>query len=97
MLLLPYRLFDLIFADSTRSWFVAIYGSESSVLSNRRGDDSSSKRRGEDACEKEILGDAARCEDGDDGCTELRLPTLEGAPRRMPTDTILAAGDIVMN
>jgi hypothetical protein len=95
MLLLPYRVFDGVFADSTRSWFVGVCSS--SVLSNRRGDDSSSKRRGEDACDKEILGDTTPCEADDDGCTELMLPILEGAPRRMPTDTILAAGDIVMN
>ena len=84
MLLLPYRVFDLVFADSTRSWFVGICGS--SVLSNRRGEDA-----------YEILGDTACCEVEDDGCTEHRPSTLEGMPRRMPTDTILAVGDMVIH
>jgi hypothetical protein len=74
------------------SWLVDSSGSSESVLSDRRG--YYSKRRGEDACDNGILGDIARCE-GDDQCIELL--TLEGGPPRMPTDTIFAEGDIVVN
>ena len=87
-------------------WLVGVCGSSgSSVDSKRSGEDS--KRRGEDSkhsgdnsrrCETDVwraFGDKARCEADDEGLMEL--PTLEGGPRRIPTVTILAEGDIVRN
>jgi len=74
-------------------WLVGVLVCGSSVRSNRRrGEDS--KRRGEDACDSGVLGDIARCEADEDGC--IVLPILEGGPWRIPTDSILAEGDIVI-
>lgn len=88
MLLVLYFGFDPKLALT--AWLVGVCGS--SALSKRRGEDS--KRRGEDVCDWGILGDIARCDADEHGC--IVLATLEGGPRRIPTDKILAEGDIVI-
>ena len=93
ILRLLYRGFELVLTV----WLAGVCGS-SVALKRRRGEDSKRSGDGSQSCETDVLksfGDKAHCEADGEGF--IKLPTLEGGPRQIPTVTIITEGDMVRN